>query len=81
GEINGICCYTFAHIDHMEWDLNKGIIHVQITSLTDQTLKLHYRHHDFNIVIQGVSHKAQENSYEISLKKDETVFVKILIQK
>ena len=79
GELKGICCFTFARIERMEWDLERGIITADVRSLRDQTIGIRYRHGLEAMKKNGGPVKVSGNTATIDFEEGSTVHLELLV--
>lgn len=79
GELKGICCYTFAQIEKMEWDLERGIITADVRSLRDQTIGIRYRYGLEAIKKNDEPLKVTGSSAAIDFDGGSTVHLELLV--
>jgi hypothetical protein len=51
GNIRGIWLYTFAKLEHLEWDLESGSLNAELISIRDQKIKLRLRRKFSEVVV------------------------------
>ena len=76
GSIDGLWLYTFATINHMEWD-EKGL-RASLTSRKDQTLTLRCRKPDCRILVNGAELAMSGDHGEYTFTKDETAEIRVV---
>ncbi|HOU02727.1 MAG TPA: glycoside hydrolase N-terminal domain-containing protein [Bacteroidales bacterium] len=69
GEFTGLCLYTFAKLEHLDWDLNENTMSARILPLKDQTITLRIRQGYEKITVDGASQPSQRNEITLNLKK------------
>lgn len=80
GELSGICSFTFARIENIEWDLAAGRILIDIHSLKNQSIDIRYRHGLKSMEINGVKVPVTGNSAYIGFIKDITVHLLLEVE-
>lgn len=76
GSIDGVWLYTFAKLDHMDWD-EKGI-RASITSNQDQTLTLRNRREGCRIRVNGKTLAKDGDHVQYTFKAGETAKIEII---
>jgi hypothetical protein len=76
GSIDGVWLYTFAKLNHMEWD-EKGI-RASITSNQDQTLTLRNRREGCRIRVNGKQLAKDGDHVQYAFKANETAQIEII---
>ncbi len=69
GEFTGLCLFTFAKLERLNWDLNENTMSAHIMPLKDQTITLRIRQGFEELSVDGVSQFSQRNEITLSLKK------------
>ena len=77
GAIDGIWLYTFAKLNHMDWD-EKGV-RVSITSNQDQTLTLRNRREGCRILVNGKELTKDGDHVQYTFKANETAQIEIIL--
>jgi hypothetical protein len=75
GSIDGVWLYTFAKLDHIDWD-EKGI-RASITSNQDQTLTLRNRREGCRILVNGKQLAKDGDHVQYTFKANETAKIEI----
>jgi alpha-L-fucosidase 2 len=70
GELRGICSFTFAHLNLITWDLDKGIITIDLHSLSSQATDIRYRYGLKSLEINGIKIPVADNVANINVEKD-----------
>ncbi len=76
GSIDGVWLYTFAKLNHMEWN-GEGLC-AEITSRVDQTITLRCRKAGCRIRVNGAELALSGDHAEVPFKKDETAEIRIV---
>ena len=77
GSIDGVWLYTFAKLNHMDWD-EKGI-RASITSNQDQTLTLRNRQEGCRILVNGKELPKEGDHVQYTFKANETAHIEIIL--
>ena len=77
GSIDGVWLYTFAKLNHMDWD-EKGI-RASITSNQAQTLTLRNRREGCRILVNGKELAKDGDHVQYSFKANETAQIEIIL--
>ncbi|MCR4864159.1 MAG: glycoside hydrolase N-terminal domain-containing protein [Bacteroidales bacterium] len=77
GSIDGVWLYTFAKLNHMDWD-EKGI-RASITSNQDQTLTLRNRREGCRILVNGKELPKEGDHVQYTFKANETAHIEIIL--
>lgn len=77
GAIDGIWLYTFAKLNHMDWD-EKGV-RASITSNQDQTLTLRNRREGCRILVNGKELTKDGDHVQYTFKANETAQIEIIL--
>ncbi|MBO4476230.1 MAG: hypothetical protein J5737_05885, partial [Bacteroidales bacterium] len=75
--IDGVWLYTFAKLNHMDWD-EKGI-RASITSNQAQTLTLRNRREGCRILVNGKELAKDGDHVQYTFKANETAQIEIII--
>lgn len=73
GSIDGIWLYTFAKLEHMNWDIGNRTIEGTLTAFRDQELTLRYRHGNAQFYVEGKKIHSEENGIKLRIAKDASV--------
>ena len=80
GSIVGVKCRTFAAVNQLKWDFNGKKIRTEISSLTDQNIKVRYRNGIKSLIVDGVlieSEIIEESYVERQLRAGELKTIEI----
>jgi hypothetical protein len=75
GTLTEVCCFTFARINELSWDLQQGRITAKITSLKDQEITLRYRYGVKEIQVDGETAEVKDGNCKLRLQTGKTIQV------
>lgn len=73
GHVDGVWLYTFAKIEHMEWDIEGKCASAEILSMKDQDVDFAFPLGYKKLYVDGKLFAENGSSFSLKLKKDETV--------
>jgi len=77
GRIIGVCLYTFARLDFMEWNLEDGHLKARITPLKSQNIKLRIRYGLGKVLINNTPTHVQNSTVILDVESLEPINIEM----